>query len=180
MQDVDPSVRRVLKECQARVRSIGLIHEKLYRSPVHGSINFADYINDFVVELIRTYEVPGNKVHVQTRLEPTHVGVETVLPCALILHELVSNVFLHAFPNEESGELKIELGFENGRHVLSVEDNGAGMPDLRQASNSLGLTLVRDLVTQLRGQLEVEVGKGTRVRILFSEIDADPHKGKNQ
>jgi PAS domain S-box-containing protein len=174
-QNVDSSVRRVLKECQARVRSIGLIHEKLYRSPIYGKINFADYINDFVAELIRTYEIPGNRVQVKTHLEPTYVGADTILPCALILHELVSNAFIHAFPNEKSGdELRIELGTENGRHVLSVQDNGTGMPDLRQASNSLGLTLVRDLVTQLRGQLEVEVGKGTRVRILFSEIEPQP------
>jgi PAS domain S-box-containing protein len=171
-QDVDPSVRQVLRECQARVRSIGLIHEKLYRSPVHGKINLADYINDFVAELIRTYEIPGNRIQVHTRLEPAYVGADTVLPCALIVHELVSNVFLHAFPNQESGEVRVELGFEDGRHVLSVQDNGSGMPDLRQASNSLGLTLVRDLATQLRGQLEVEVAKGTRVRILFSEIEA--------
>jgi len=107
----------------------------------------------------------------QIRLEPIYVGADTVLPCALIVHELVSNVFLHAFPSKESGDVKVELGLENGQYVLSVQDNGTGMPDLRQASNALGLTLVRDLVTQLRGQLEVEVASGTRVRILFSEIN---------
>jgi PAS domain S-box-containing protein len=170
-QGVDPSVRQVLKECQARVRSISLIHEKLYRSHVRGKINLADYLNDFVAELIRTYEIPGDRIRVQTRLEPTYVGADTVLPCALIVHELVSNVFLHAFPSKESGDVKVELGLENGQYVLSVQDNGTGMPDLRQASNALGLTLVRDLVTQLRGQLEVEVANGTRVRILFSEIN---------
>jgi PAS domain S-box-containing protein len=171
VQDANPAVTRVLQECQARVRSIALIHEKLYRSPIYGKLNFADYISDFVAELIRTYEVPGERVQVKTRLEPTHMGMDTVLPCALILHELVSNVFLHAFQGRESGEVHVELGVDQGRYVLTVRDNGVGMPDLRQASASLGLTLVRDLVTQLRGQLEIEVSDGTRVRVTFSEID---------
>ena len=61
LQDANPAVTRVLQECQARVRSIALIHEKLYRSPVYGKLNFADYIDDFVAELIRTYQVPGEK-----------------------------------------------------------------------------------------------------------------------
>jgi len=171
LQDANPAVTRVLQECQARVRSIALIHEKLYRSPVYGKLNFADYIGDFVAELIRTYQISAEKIKVKTHLEPTHLGMDTVLPCALILHELVSNVFLHAFPDGEFGEVNIELGTDQGRFVLTVRDNGVGMSDLRQASSSLGLTLVRDLVTQLRGQLEVEVSGGTRVRVTFSEID---------
>jgi two-component sensor histidine kinase len=171
MQDVNPAVTRVLQECEARVRSIALIHEKLYRSPVFGKLNFADYISDFVAELIRTYQIPGESIQIKTHLQPTYLGMDTVLPCALIVHELVSNVFLHAFADRESGEVNIELGVEQGRYVLTVRDNGVGMSDLRQASSSLGLTLVRDLVTQLRGQLEIEVSGGTRVRVTFSEIE---------
>lgn len=171
-QDVDPSVTKALRECQARVRSIGLIHEKLYRSSIYGKINFAEYMNDFIVELTRTYQIPGDRIRVQARIAPTYLAPETVLPCALIVHELVSNVFRHAFPDDKSGDIKIELGLEEGRHVLTVQDNGVGMTDLREASNSLGLTLIRDLVSQLRGQLEIEVSNGTRVRIAFSEIEA--------
>jgi two-component sensor histidine kinase len=87
------------------------------------------------------------------------------------VHELISNVFQHAFPDNESGDITIELGLEEGKHVLTVRDNGVGMPDLKEASSSLGLTLIRDLVAQMRGQLEIEVAKGTRVRIAFAEIE---------
>ncbi|MBS1914329.1 MAG: PAS domain S-box protein [Bacteroidetes bacterium] len=169
----DANILNILKESQSRVKSIALIHEKLYRSTDLSKLDFSEYVHDLVMNLFRTYGVNQEGIAVRTHVQNVRLEVDTAIPCGLIINELVSNVLKHAFPNESGGEVIVELGPTlPGEFLLTVRDNGVGLPegfDWR-ASSSLGLKLVMDLTRQLDGKVEVHVDNGTVFRITFREL----------
>jgi PAS domain S-box-containing protein len=168
----DTATLEILKESQSRVKAIAFIHEKLYLSERLDKVDFADYLRDLVAELVRTYQVRNN-VAIHTDIEGVHLGIDAALPCGLIITELVSNVLKHAFPKEAKGEVWISMHTTcNGQLVLTVRDNGIGLPAgfEWQKSKSLGLRLVSDLTMQLRGKMEVDGSAGTTFRLTFTEL----------
>jgi PAS domain S-box-containing protein len=162
----------ILTESQSRIKSIALIHEKLYRSNDLEKLDFTEYVRDLLTDLIRTYKVQQS-VAVHTSIEGTRLGIDTAIPCGLILNELVSNAFKHAFPPGTPGAVWIDLQpAQDKKYVLTVRDNGAGLPkdfDWRK-SKSLGLKLVTDLTKQLDGTVEVRSDGGTTFSITFAEL----------
>ena len=170
---VDPATLEILKESQNRVKSIALIHEKLYRSPDLTKIDFAEYVRDLVSDLFRTYGVNQGAVVFQMHVENMSLEIDTAIPCGLIINELVSNVLKHAFPAGRTGQVSMDLSRVGEReYMLTIQDDGVGFPkgyDWR-TSTSLGLKLVIDLTRQLDGKLEVETEKGTTFRITFKEV----------
>jgi PAS domain S-box-containing protein len=170
---IDPNILEILKESQSRVKSIALIHEKLYRSPELVRIDFAEYVRDLVADLFRTYGVHQENINLQTIVSDVNLEVDTAIPCGLIINELVSNALKYAFPPGRSGEISIELTpTAENEFLLIVRDDGVVLPkdfDWR-ASNTLGLKLVTDLTMQLDGTVEVDAGRGTTFRITFREL----------
>jgi PAS domain S-box-containing protein len=170
----DPNILGILKESQSRVRSIALIHEKLYRSTELSKLYFAEYVRDLVTDLFRTYGITQKALNVTTTVEDVYLDVDTAIPCGLIINELVSNVLKHAFPEGSRGEVMVDLrpiGVKEYR--LMVSDNGVGLPTDFEVSrsNSLGLKLVGDLTHQLDGSLDVRSGPaGTIFSITFKEL----------
>jgi two-component sensor histidine kinase len=161
-----------LRDCQSRIQAIALVHEKLYRSEDIARVNFADYAAELVMDLIRTYGVQKKELRVHTDIENVFLGVDTAVPCGLIINELVSNVFKHAFIGRANGELWIKVRqHEDKTYTLTVRDNGAGLPEgfNLDTVNSLGMNLVRDLTTQLDGALFVESGDGTTFHATFKD-----------
>jgi two-component sensor histidine kinase len=148
----------MLLESQNRIRSMSLIHEKLYQSEDLAHIDFSEYIGDLTKELFRSYRFNTDKLVFKADIEDAIIGVDTAIPCGLIINELVSNSLKHAFPGGREGEIQIALrrvdGLESGTQheksemfELTVRDNGIGMPeemDFRN-SESLGLRLVSTL-----------------------------------
>ena len=168
----DQNTLEILKDSQSRVKSIALVHEKLYRSEDLERLNFDEYACDLVADLLRTYEVYQHDVVVHTDIKDISLGIDTATPCGLIINELVSNALKHAFPGGRKWELWIEFHPLRGMYALTVRNNGVGLPqgfDLEK-SKSLGLKLVRDLTKQLEGQVEVDTGKGTAFHITFKEL----------
>lgn len=169
----DPTTLGMLKESQGRVKSIALVHERLYRSPELTRIDLAEYVRDLVTDLFLAYGVDHQTVAVRLRVEDVSFEIDTAIPCGLIINELVSNVLKHAFPEGQTGELAIELLPSGPREfTLTVEDNGVGLPagyDWR-TSASLGLKLVTDLTRQLDGTIRVATGAGTTFSIAFKEL----------
>lgn len=169
----DPNTLVILKESQTRVKSIALIHEKLYRSKELVDLDFAEYVQDLVADLFRTYGIDHENLSVITHVENVSLNVDTAIPCGLIINELVSNVLKHAFPEKKGGEVQVELSRRGpNEFMLAVCDNGIGMPtdfDLRR-SRSLGLRLVNDLTRQLDGHVEMVSNNGTTFRITFKEL----------
>jgi len=152
----DERYQEVFKASQDRVRSIALIHDKLYQSTDLASIDFADYIRSLTGSLFRSHGASTEAIQLKIQAEDVLLGVDSAIPCALIINELVSNSLQHAFPDGSQGEIRIVLRSEQDQSLLIVSDNGVGLPedlDLR-TTETLGLELVRTLVDQLKGTIE--------------------------
>jgi two-component sensor histidine kinase len=172
----DETVREVLRDVTYRVRSMAMVHEKLYHSESLSRIDFAEYAQSLLGYLWRAHGATAEAVRLTFDLEPVSLPVDTAVPCGLILNELAGNALKHAFRGRSEGEVTVSLhGAANGRISLNVRDNGVGLParfDWRQAS-SLGLRLVQMLAGQLGATVEVSGEKGTAFEISFSRGAAD-------
>ena len=172
----DIYTQQVLQESQERVMAIALVHEALYKSATLERIDLSGYIQDLLQEIFYTHRGMEQGIQLDLELEPVWLNLETVLPCALILNELVVNALKHAFPDRGSGQIFISLHNRGEIIILVVADDGIGLPtdwDVRQ-SLSLGLQVVRDLTQQLEGTLEISSDPshrpGTRVTLQFQEL----------
>lgn len=173
----DPNTQALLKDSQARVRSIALVHEMLYQRKDLSKISFADYVRQLAADLFIAYRVSQEVVALRVFPEGgIFLGISVAISCGLIINELITNALKYAFPNGAAGEIEVSLESEAdaGRMVLTVCDNGIGLPkdfDVSHCS-TMGLSLVADLARQLEGRLEFESGpngRGTRVRIAFPQ-----------
>lgn len=169
----DANTLQSLEESQARVKSIALIHEKLYGSKDLERLDFAEYVRDLLADLLHTYRVQQERVAFHTNIGDIRLGIDTAIPCGLIITELVTNALKHAFPEGARGDVWISLNVSNAQtYVLRVRDNGVGLPshmDWRR-SKSLGLNLVSDLTKQLEGTIEARSVGGTEFTIIFKEL----------
>jgi PAS domain S-box-containing protein len=162
-------VLEALRESQNRIRSMALIHEKLYQARTLSRIDLGEYIRDLGTQLARSFG--DGRVHMEFDLEAIHFGVDKAIPCGLILNELVSNALKHAFPAGERGTVSIGLRCIGvSRYVLRVRDNGVGFPDTidHTRTSSLGMQLVNTLTSQLNGRVDLERNGGTTVSITFT------------
>lgn len=151
--------KTVLDEMQARIRAMALLHESLYRKGIFASIDLGTYLKQVVTQAFRAQLSRAGVVRLQLDLASVQVSLDQAMPCGLLVNELISNCFKHAFPDDYSGELKVALQLVEGSdqvHLL-VSDNGRGLPAdfAEKIENSLGLQLVSDLARQLGGKLEV-------------------------
>jgi PAS domain S-box-containing protein len=170
----DARALEVFKEGQSRVRSMALIHEKLYQSKDLARVDFSEYVRNLTAYLFRSYEMNSGRVGLTIQAEDVMLAVDAAIPCGLIINELVSNSLKHAFAGGRSGEISITLRPENeGRLTLVVADNGGGLPaDLDpRNSSSLGLQLVNTLARQLGGSIEITNGSGAEFKITFPRMD---------
>ena len=163
-------IRFILQDSQNRVRSMALIHEKLYGSENLAQIDFGDYIRDLVGYLFRSQNAYARGLSAQVWADNILLDIDAAVPCGLIINELVSNTLKHAFPNGRNGEIVVEMTAGQDQQItLLVSDNGIGFPadvDFRE-SESLGLQLVNTLVDQLGGNLELRSEQGTQVKLAF-------------
>lgn len=168
----DPQVLSLLQESQGRIQSMALIHEKLYRSTELDKINFREYLEALVDNLFESYNLLNTEINLETNLESIFLNIETANPCGLIVNELVSNAFEHAFPNEKKGTIWLSLSQnQEGKIALTIKDNGVGLPenfDFTQL-DSLGLDLVWTLTQQIKGELSIEQNQGVSFTLTFWE-----------
>ena len=171
----DETVLEMFRECRNRVRSMAMIHERLYSAQDLGRIDAVQYLSTLTSDLAHSYGLTSR--HVQVRLEANEVylDVDRAIPCGLIVNELVSNALKYAFQSaeDEGGEIVVQLEPKgDDRLELTVRDNGIGFPaevDFRNTA-SLGLRLVNSLVDQLGGEIEMRDGDGTCFAILFRAV----------
>jgi PAS domain S-box-containing protein len=168
----DPQMLMQFKESQGRIRSMALIHEKLYQSETLASVDLADYVRTLANTLVRTYTANGS-VKLESQLEPAMVGIDTALPIGLMLNELLTNALKYAFPNGRPGRVLVALRTEaDGKFTLRVQDDGIGLkPDFQlDQATTLGLRLVRMFAKQLRAEVTVRSKAGDTVfDICFKE-----------
>ncbi|MEW6220894.1 MAG: PAS domain S-box protein [Thermodesulfobacteriota bacterium] len=169
----DAEHREMFAESRNRIRSMALIHEKLYRSKDLAKIDLADYIHDLARSLFDTYGVDTARISLQVEVQSVDLKMDTAISCGLILNELISNALKYAFPAGQEGVITVALR-ELGAGVveLVVRDNGVGLPaglDVRN-TDSLGLQLVVSVAEhQLGGKVAVRQDQGTEIRITVQE-----------
>lgn len=167
----DDGTLEILQESQNRIKSMSYIHETLYRTTDFSSIEFPEYIQNIVRNLIHTYSFTTGEVALNTVFDPIYLTLDQAIPCGLIINELVSNALKYAFESIELPQLRIEITEADGNVRLLVADNGIGLPEnfRYEESDSLGVQLVYTLVEQLDGTIEIGTKAGTRFLITFTK-----------
>jgi two-component sensor histidine kinase len=161
-----------LKKCQNRINSMALVHEKLFRSPDLSHLDFRDYVQQLTSHLVSSYRMDAKRVSISSNITHSPPSMSHVLPCSLIINELVTNSLKHAFPNGKKGEIIVDLRHtENGNIALRVKDTGIGMPDSIDPEHTatLGLQLVSMLTEQIDGTMDIDRTNGTEITINFPE-----------
>ena len=170
----DSEAVNVFKESQNRIRSMALIHEKLYQSGNIAGVKLRDYVQDLASHLMSSYSLDSAKIKLVTDIENVSLGIDTAISLGLIVNELLSNAFKYAFPNDASGEIKLSYKPTNGNaSTLIISDNGIGFPgniDFRR-TESLGLQLVNTLVEQLEGNIQLNSNNGTKFTIVLPKLN---------
>ena len=167
----DKQVAEMFKESGDRIRSMALVHEKLYQSKGLADVDFKGYVKSLVNSIFSSYGANAAGITSITETDDVSIGLETAIPCGLIINELVSNSLKYAFSGNRKGEIRVALrSFDEDALVLEVGDNGIGMPedlDFRNTA-SMGLHLVNILSEdQLHGKIELDRAGGTTFRIRF-------------
>jgi len=166
----DEETRKVFRDSENRIRSMALVHQKLYETKDMARINLGTYILD-MVELLRHSYIGVSQVTLSPDLDDVFVTIETAIPCGLVINELLTNCFKHAFSAEQGGTIRLGLHRLAGHDVeLLITDDGAGMPpgiDIKN-TQTLGLKLINSVVTgQLHGTAIVDTSQGVAWTIRF-------------
>lgn len=169
-QVTEPAILEIFRESQNRIRSMAIIHEKLYQAPDLARIDFAEYTYSLISYLFRAYGINADAVRLQIDIINIVLGLDTAIPCGLIINELVSNALKYAFAPDQAGTIYVGLApTPSQQFCLTVRDNGRGLPpalDFRQ-TDSFGLQLVILLTEQMDGVVELDRNGGTTFRITF-------------
>ena len=167
----DENALAMFMDCQNRVRSMALVHEKLYHAPDLASINFADYVETLIMGLQATYHSEFHRFQFDIDIIDVALAIDQAVPCGLLIHELVSNSIKHAFNSHAEGFIQIKLRKNDHDGLcLSVRDNGRGIPEEIDYRNtdSLGLRLAVVLAEkQLKGSITLDRSSGTAFYIHF-------------
>jgi PAS domain S-box-containing protein len=189
----DPKALSAFRESQNRIKSIALIHNKLYGSKDLAHIDFHEYAYNLVQDIFSSYGVDPGIIAFEVKAQDIFFDINTAIPCGLLVNELVSNSLKHAFPEGRRGQITISLREKQGQGsgvrgqenlapcplppappllILTVSDNGIGFPGNMNVQNTetFGLRLVHGLVEQLEGTVEIKNNGGTESIIGFKEI----------
>jgi len=170
----DQNILTMFQESQDRINSMALVHEKIYYSKDLANIRLRDYVNDLASDLFKSYNLSSGIVEFKMEIEDIPIGIDTSIPCGLIINELLSNSLKHAFPENRRGEIKIDIrSAEAGAIEMIYGDNGIGLPesfDFRK-STGFGFQMIVDLVEyKLMGNIKLIRDGGTKFQIRFKEI----------
>ncbi len=167
----DERTLRILRDSRNRLRCMALVHESLYGAADLAAIDFGAYAQDLSEQLVRSCNPASRQIRLAVEVESLRIGIDHAIPCGLILNELVTNALTHAFQDRPGGQLRIRLRQEaRNTCVMTVEDDGVGIPDSVQfrTARSLGLRLVRALTGQIDGEFEIVRSEpGTRANLRF-------------
>lgn len=166
----DPEASEILLDSQNRVKSIAMIHEKLYRVEDLSEIDLEQYISTLAASLFSSYKGDANLIELAVDVEPVFLNIDSAIPCGLIINELMTNSLKYAFPVEKQGKIGVALHLDANNCInLVIYDTGVGFAATEESAKTekLGLNLVRDLVKQLQGTIEINNQEGTLIKITF-------------
>lgn len=163
-------VKRVIADCTNRIKTTALVHEKLYENNSLSYINFKSYISDLAGELKRSYSTEQKKVNLECNCEEIQIDLKRAIPCGLLLNELVTNAYKHAFTGQEQGNISINVSTQNEKIFICVADDGKGFRDPEKIENadSTGMLLIKTFSSQLDADLKIVNSPNTSVTVSFN------------
>lgn len=170
---------KALKDSQMRINSMALIHEKLYQNETLSKIDFDHYVRELTEVIKKSHTLQSGEIDIRFETDPIQFTITQAIPCGLLLNEIVTNAFKHAFPETYSGKPSIQITLKNrGNELieLHISDNGVGLPaDFETLGRkSLGLTLIKTLSKQINAEVFVEPSNGTSFRFTFAKEPLHP------
>lgn len=166
----DQRDRSVLEELRGKIRSISLVHEKLYAGTDLKTINIHEYLTDLLPVLCNTSLPPDRGIWITSNIAPVDVSLDTAIPIALIVTELFINSVKYAFPQNRKGTIAVFFTHTDNSHfTLSVKDDGIGLPEDFDftKTEALGSKLILTFARQLNGTVQIIPGPGTEIHITF-------------
>ncbi len=158
----------VLGECRDRITSVALVHEQLYQSSSFSSIELRPYLNLLSEQVARSWSSTRAEIDVRLEIADISLTMSDAIPCGLVVNELLTNAFKHAYPSPRAGTIIVQATRAENRVAVKVEDDGIGLPaSAHHPAGHIGLDLVRSLTRQLKGQLHFGEGPGTTVTLVF-------------
>lgn len=170
MRSDNESTISILTDMMLKIQTMAQIHTRLYESQQFGKISLTDQINDQIIGLSNIFSTKGHKIECENNSQEVFLPVDQAIPCALVINEILSNAYKHAFKGRNNGKIVITALQENNHIRISIRDNGIGMPEHFDIlySSSLGLKLIRRLVeSQLKGSVVINSPPGTEIVIQF-------------
>ena len=165
--------RAALQDSVQRVRAMALVHEKLYQSGNLAAVSLATYTDDLMRQISETHGAAGLKIELHTDIASIETGLDSAVPFGLLLTELVTNSFKHAFPERRSGEIRVRLVRQKDGDLLTVSDDGIGFPagfDPHTQTVSMGFQLANGLARQLGGELEARSDGGAVLSAVLTRL----------
>ncbi|MGD8426758.1 MAG: PAS domain S-box protein [Balneolaceae bacterium] len=167
----DEQIRNVLNDSQLRIQSMAIIHEMLYQSEDFIDISFEVYVNKLIDTMKNT--LPFDHQHIEINIDTAGVSMDInqAIPCAILINELLTNAYKHAFQGKDSGTIWVNMKDSKKQIIIEVKDNGIGLPDdfSIESQTSIGMNLIQTLTQQLGGELKVKNNKGGCFRVCFAK-----------
>jgi PAS domain S-box-containing protein len=159
---------------QMRIKSMAMVHESLYESANFSNINYKDYLTKLLGSVEGALKKPNKSILLETEIDDVELNINQAIPLSLIINELVSNSYKHAFEGRNKGKIKVSL-LGQDKLTLKVMDNGRGIPSTISIGNqkSLGFTLIKTLLQQLESSLVINKIKETGLSIEFEFIKSE-------
>lgn len=169
----DENALNVFRESQNRVKSMAIIHQRLYKYDDIEKIDFSDYPQTLALDIFRSYVNDANQIKLNVDTDNVMLDIDTAIPLGLILNELISNSLKYAFPEDKRGQLTVEFHLKDDKYKLIVSDDGIGIPEglNYEELDSLGLKLVYSLANQIGAKIKLDTTNGTKFEITFEEKD---------
>lgn len=166
----DDRLFELLSDSEMRIKSMALIHEKLYRSSSLSSIELSAYLED-LIDSIRQTLTKRTNILIEVDCESIHLSVNQAVPSALIVNEIISNSYKYAYPDHRKGVIRVDVFKKEKKIHFIIEDDGVGLPDdfEERRALSLGFTIIDTLVNQLDAKLSVESNNGTRLHFYYEQ-----------
>jgi len=162
-----PEAKDVFQKSVSRIRTLALIHEKLYKSDNLAEIKFVDYAKSLARGLFLAYHSPESQISLVVEGGEARLGIDKAIPCGLLINELVTNSLKYAFPNKKSGTILIHFEDLGENYTLIVADDGVGLPESFPSDETMGSRLLRALTDQLEGKMEIDRSKGAKFIVTF-------------
>jgi len=169
----DEKAKQILVEGQDRIQTIALLHKTMYQDENFNMVSFKTYIQELITYIKQTNITSQKNITISQEIEDVQFNIDTAIPLSLIINEIITNCYKHAFENKEEGTISISIKKQTiGLYELIIEDNGIGLPENFNTNDypkSIGFDLIQGLCQQIDGKIEISSTNGTKINIQFKE-----------